>query len=359
MKQIICFSHSPWSSTPTRTQHLMARLKDGDILFFDPPALKGQPIKLTPRHVRPNITVYSLPPILAAEGTNRFLFHRNQRKIFSHIESIMTKHSFREPFLWITSPESVHLLDYLTFRGMIYDCDRYWNELPEAWEQEIASISDVVFAASQGLADRLSPYHKDVTLLPNAVNYQMFRGKSIDEPSEFSEVRYPLFGFMGTIRQDLDLTPITAAAKARPDWTFALVGRAEENSALAELSQLKNVKIIGEREAMDVPDYLGRFDACLELARKEDIESDVIPCRVYEYLATGKPIISMTRACRESSFSDVIYHARDELQFIQTCKKAISGDALWLPSRRQELAAAAAWPVRAVEIQSVIRGSGL
>ncbi|MBP1737108.1 MAG: putative glycosyltransferase family 1 [Oscillospiraceae bacterium] len=359
MKQIMCFSNLPWSSTPTRTQHLVARFKEAEILFFDPPAPRGQPVKTAPRRVRPNITVYSLPHMMSSEGKNRFLYHRNQRKLFSHIESILIRHNFREPLLWVTSPENVHLLDLLTFRGMIYDCDRYWDDLPEEWERDLTATADVIFAASPGLVKRLSAYNNHVTLIPNGVNYPMFRAKSLDIPSELEQIRYPLLGWVGTIHPDLDLTPVTAAAKTRTDWTFALVGQAGENSELAELSQLPNVKLLGPREAMSIPDYLGRFDACLDLSRAQDEDNDVIPCRIYEYLSTGKPIVSLTRACRESGFSDVIYHAEDASQFLSACKKAISGDALWLPLRRQELGSAAAWPIRTAEMLRTIRTAGL
>ena len=38
MKQILCLSSQPWSTIPTRTQHLMTRLKDAKILFLEPPS---------------------------------------------------------------------------------------------------------------------------------------------------------------------------------------------------------------------------------------------------------------------------------------------------------------------------------
>ena len=37
MRQILCLSAEPWRAVPTRTQHLMTRLKDAQVLFFEPP----------------------------------------------------------------------------------------------------------------------------------------------------------------------------------------------------------------------------------------------------------------------------------------------------------------------------------
>ncbi len=38
------------------------------------------------------------------------------------------------PLLWTTSPEHVHLLDRLDYDGLIYDCDREWDDASLAWE---------------------------------------------------------------------------------------------------------------------------------------------------------------------------------------------------------------------------------
>ena len=57
---------------------------------------------------------------------------------------------------------------------MVYDCDRDWFDLPPRWESDLALAADVVFAASPGLADHLSPCNDNIALLPNGVNFPMF-----------------------------------------------------------------------------------------------------------------------------------------------------------------------------------------
>ena len=41
MKQILCLAHAPWRARPDRTQQLLARLGDAQILFFEPAPRKG------------------------------------------------------------------------------------------------------------------------------------------------------------------------------------------------------------------------------------------------------------------------------------------------------------------------------
>ena len=157
MKQIVCLSNEPWSPSPGRTQQLVARLKDVQVLYFSPAeSWRDQRFRGKGRAVKPNITTYTLPPLLLpVDERYGELFQLGQRKLARYIAGKMVKHRFRAPLLWTTCPEQVHLLDRLDYDGLVYDCDREWDDLPPAWEGVLSSTADVVFAASQGLADLL------------------------------------------------------------------------------------------------------------------------------------------------------------------------------------------------------------
>ena len=68
MKQLICLSYAPWSARPNRTEQLLTRLEDVQILFFEPPEPRGTPAREALR-VRPNILVYTLPAPLWGAGS--------------------------------------------------------------------------------------------------------------------------------------------------------------------------------------------------------------------------------------------------------------------------------------------------
>lgn len=82
----------------------------------------------------------------------------------------------------------------------------------------------MIFAASPGLVDRLSPCNSNIALLPNGVNYPMFARTGLDVPPELRDIRGPVLGWVGGLTPDLDLAPVEYAAGEHPDWTFVLVG---------------------------------------------------------------------------------------------------------------------------------------
>ena len=143
MKQIICLAGQPWSSSPGRTQQLLSRLRDTQVLYFSPAAgqLDRSYLKKG-KKVRPNITAYTLPPTwVPVEETYGRLFRPGQRKIGRFIRSVAARHRFREPLLWATDPRQVHLLDLLDYGGLVYDCDREWEDLPLDWEGCLAGAA--------------------------------------------------------------------------------------------------------------------------------------------------------------------------------------------------------------------------
>ena len=83
MKQILCLSNEPWSSSPGRTQQLISRLKDAHILYFSPsPRWSDRAFRSKGIKVRPNVTVYTLPPLLfQVEERYGRLFRMGQRKL--------------------------------------------------------------------------------------------------------------------------------------------------------------------------------------------------------------------------------------------------------------------------------------
>lgn len=356
MKQLICISHTPWNHSPTRTQQLLTRLKEVNILFFELPEEKSK--QEQGRKVRPNISVYTLPVATAKNLNSRFLSSFALARAHRFISKTLQKHRFHEPTIWLNSPHFFSLPAKLPHRGLIYDCGREWDELPLDWESELALRSDVVFAASADLAQRLAPCCDNIAIIPNGVNYPMFSRGSTDTPPALTGLHEPLFVRVGSVTNDLDLEPMLHAASARPEWTFLLVGSVSE-SVRQSLSGFRNIIFTGRVPMVEIPDFLYRCNVQFDLLSRHSAGSDILPAHLYEYLAVGKPIAMMIVPEQIEPFPDVAYTASNPAAFLRICEKALAEDPTWLHERRQAYAREAQWSQRAAEIQQILETAAL
>ncbi len=359
MKQLICLSQEAWSDSPGRTQQLITRVKPPEILYFSPAqsrhdaAFRGKG-----RKVKPNITVYTLPPLLfpLEERLGR-LFHLDQNRLSRFIGEKMAQHRFQSPLLWTTHPAQVHLLDRLDYHGLVYDCQQEWTDVPPQWEGALAAASDVVFAASAPLAERLSPCSGNIVLLPNGAAYPLFAKAARSERPDPN--RRPVLAWVGTIHSDLDLSPLVYAARSMPQWDFLLLGRRERNPYLRRLARLPNVKLLGRVPQMELPDYLSRCQVLLNFLRLDDEDGDAIPMRLYEYLSTGLPIVSMVWPDQVEPFPDVVYSAHTAEEFLTLCAHAMEEDPSFVRARRQSHGQAASWANRGEAVSRILTTAGL
>lgn len=359
MKQLVCLSHTPWLASPTRTQQLITRLRDVNVLFFEPPADRGSGSHKQPgRMVRPNIMVYTLPPRLDERLDTRFLQRRTLARTVRFLNKILQKYHFRAPALWLTSPEQVFLTEAIAHEGLIYDCGQEWDELPLDWESLLAAHADVVFAASPGLVRRLSPCCDNIALIPNGVNYLMFARPDLAPPPLLSERTGPVLGRIGSITSDLELEPLLFAASQRPDWTFLLLGQVAKGPKKL-LSRCPNILMPGQVPMVDVPDWLSGCQVCFDLLSRSDKGSDILPARLYEYLAVGRPVVLMLIPDQVEPFPDVVYTATSPTSFLRRCESALQEDPNWVRGRRQTYAADAQWAHRAEEIQRILETAAL
>lgn len=360
MRQIVCLSGEPWSNIPSRTQQLMSRMKDANVLFFEPPASRGDRRWKEPgRKLRPDLIAFTLPPETASPIAPAFFTRYELRRAAKLIQEKLDYHRFREPLLWCSDPAGARFLEDIPHRGVVYDCFRDWSSLTETWEGDLASAADVVFAASPLLARRMGTWNPNVTLLPYGCNYPMFAQDGLPRPSILRNVTAPVFGHFGTLWPDLDLSPLLELAQARPDCALLLVGRDAGNRALPRLLEFPNVRHVGQVETVDLPDYLCHFDVCLHLLRRGSGEGDVISARVFEALSAGRPIVAMLREEQVEHFPEVIYGAHTNAEFVRLCSHALGERGTYARDRRRAYGEANSWAVRARDVNSILESIGL
>ncbi len=351
MNQLVCLSYSPWEAIPTRTQHLLTRLKNTNILFFEPAA---SPREKSGRKVRPNITVYALPAVILQ---NSGLFRLNLRRQCRLIESKLSRHQFRSPLLWVTSPEYVHHISRLPHSGLVYDCDRDWSQLPIQWESELALDADVIFAASPWLAEHLSPCSGNIVRLPNGGSHALFSRTDLEKPSLLSALPGPVICHMGALDGNLNIFPLLYAADAHPEWTILLL--CDTPATHPALRTRPNIRCVSNLSLVEMPDYLTHSQVCVTLLRQSEFADDVIPAQLYDYFSTGLPIVSMIEPEQVEEYPDVIYSAHSPEEFTLLCEHALTEAPAWVAPRRRNYGATASWSERAAQVSRILSAAGL
>jgi glycosyltransferase involved in cell wall biosynthesis len=111
------------------------------------------------------------------------------------------------------------------------------------------------------------------------------------DPADQSEIGRPRIGFFGVIDERLDRELIDAAAAARPDWQFVMVGPVVKIDP-RELPRRANIHYLGAKSYEELPAYIAGWDAAvLPFARNESTRF-ISPTKTPEYLAAGRPVVS-------------------------------------------------------------------
>lgn len=372
-KQVICLSTTPWHAHPTRKQQVMSRLSDCEILYFDPPITVIAPLKdksMKPRmtewkqggeRVAENITRYSLPPVLPFYNKYRFFNRRNGKKVAKFVAEIAKKHGFENPVLWVYHPSNVDSVDRIPHSALVYDCVDRHSQYPglinpalvDGMEAELASKCSAVFATAKGLYDTLSKSCEHTWMIPNGGNYDLFSkadGK-LEVPADIADIKTPILGFVGALQQCIDRELAAEVARRRPDWTLVFIGAPLAGVDVSMLEALPNVRMLGRREHETLPAYISRFDVCLNLFDAGGLAKDVSPLKFYEYLATGKPVVTTPMPLQVRDFADAVYIADGADEFIAACERAMAEHDRAMTERRMEYGRTCSWDGRVAEIR--------
>ena len=384
---IVCLSTTNYHPLPTRKQNVMSRLRNAEVLYFDPPVSVIAPLTAKKasaylsKYKRPgekvegheNITVYALPPVLPFFNKFRWVNRLNQKRQAAFVRRKMCEHGFgEETVLWCYSPSSCDIAAHVPHRALVYDCvDRhsaYKGHIDpvvvDRMERDLAGVADQVFATAVGLAKTLEKVNPTTKMIPNGAAYEIFSRVQTEKgslpcPEDMKSLKHPVFGFVGMLQECIDYALIEKLAKDRPDATVFLIGRTLPGVDLSHLRQYPNIVFHGLVPQPELPAYLAQMDVCLNVFRAGALSRDVSPLKFYEYLATGKPVVSTREPLQVEDFADVVYIAHDADEFIAMCDAAATENDPEKVAKRLAYGAQCSWSERVRQIEAVLYGKGV
>lgn len=203
----------------------------------------------------------------------------------------------RETVLWLRfpTPELVPLVSARPWKAVVYEAvddhahgpgmaDRLRAAFRAA-EERVLARADVVFAWSEPIRARLAALHPNVRLATAAVDVERLAPVAEQPGPERTAV------FAGALGFRFDETLAAEVARRLPDWTFLLAGPVDP-AAKRTLGGLANVVLPGPYATGELPGLLGRGRVALVPYRRNAFADTLVPVKLFEYLAAGRPVVS-------------------------------------------------------------------
>jgi len=139
-----------------------------------------------------------------------------------------------------------------------------------------------------------------VNVITNAVDTDLFDvgpSRELIRASLNLRDRFVL-SYVGTIGLAHGLETLLTAArnlkKALPQVLFLIIGEGADKERLRNLAtewKLDNVQFLDQRPREEIPKILAACDACLVMLRRSELFKTVLPSKMFEILAAGRPVI--------------------------------------------------------------------
>lgn len=370
--KVLYVSFVDWFWIKQRPQHITEGLvRDGiDVDFFSP--INWRASQATPHsetddtskmqfavndHLR--VTRRKLLPLgrfTVMQRLNTWRMKRALRPFFAdnHYDAIILTHPSQQPFI----PD-----DQLS--KVVYDCmDDYVHFTNNAttkrdWQTSEATIIAHAFAtvvSSDYLGEQLrARYGNQIqyTVVNNGVEFKQF-GDPQPAPEKAAATSIPqVVTYVGTISSWFDMRLIQRAAEHFPQVAFDLFGPVE---APHDEVTAPNVTFHGSIPYATVAQRLADSGVLVMPFHLNEIVRAVNPVKLYEYLASGRPVIAR-RYGETEKFSEVVDLYDTSEEFLALIADALTPAAQTPAMRAKRIAFAAAndWQDRADRIAAIVR----
>jgi glycosyltransferase involved in cell wall biosynthesis len=337
-RNILILSTDDWDRPLwTNKQQIASRLSsDFNIIYVESLATIGRrQRKIGIGSVRAEaggVTVYR-PPSTLPFGQKIWTINRlNIAFIAPGVRRLLEERKFVDPILWCYMPNGQPFLPRLPHVLSCYDCVDEFSAFPGAWagatqrmERRLLKSVDVVFTTARSLYESKSPHNPRTHFVSNSADFDLFhQAATAVPPPEVAALPKPVIGFVGGINYKIDADFMARLFRLRPGWSFVFVG---PDFGMFEkcLAGHANAHFWGKRDAAELPAIMSGFDVCMIPYVINRYTDGVLPLKFFEYLATGKPVIT-TPMSELKRFQPLIDIAATPEEFAAAVERRLAAD---------------------------------
>jgi len=363
---ILCFSIIDWEFRYQRPQQIMSQFAArGHRVFyistsrFLPPDAAA---RVSVSNIKENLFEVRLAVDRAPDLYGEVVEGQNREALLASLDELRRTFHINDAigYVMIASWGGVALeAKRLWNWRVIYDCMDEWENFPGIkrhlldMEARLVGHCDLLVVTSQRLFEKWRKYDRPMVLARNAVDWDFYDDRY--RPNMLlAEIKHPVIGYYGAIAEWFDVELVAEAARQRPDYTFVLLGGVFDVN-VSELTRLANVRLLGQQPYETMPQYLYHFDVCIIPFKLNPITEATDPVKVYEYLSSGKPVVSIALP-EVKPLADYLYVANGKDDFVLQIDKALAEDDQEIGGRRRAFAKRNTWTERYERIREGLVG---
>ncbi len=352
-----------WNSNPHSRYHIAKEFtKISKVLWVNsigtrfPSIKKKKGISLIIRKIKsyliyyrtPEPNLYVLSPLTIPVFYGSFVKRINAELLWLQIKIVGTILGLKNPSYFISSPSfgiiATKISKYfcIYYYSDLYTSDREikYKEEMEMLDRKLYKISKLVYCCSEKICNTIGGNGKVPRYLPHSVDVDHFRN-NIVAPAILSKLKTPIIGFYGSMTDASNWEIIDYITSKRPSFNFVFIGK--KYLALPEIEKRPNVLFIDKIPYKDVPSYGACFDVAIMFWLLRDWILHSSPLKLLEYIALGKPVVSVDIPEVRKAFGDVVLIAKDKYSFLEKIDEALCIDKTELIKKYKKILENHSW----------------
>jgi glycosyltransferase involved in cell wall biosynthesis len=243
------------------------------------------------------------------------------------------------------------------------DYNNWYTKRAVKAEKTIISESGLIISSSKLIYEKLKLSGIKAHYLQNSADYGHFSRSAqleLEIPNDIKDIPGPKLGFIGFINHLIDFELLAKLASEFPNASVILIGGEQVETGIANdiwyqrTKSARNIHYLGYKNYRLLPAYLKAFNICLMPFRLNDWMMHSAPNKTYQYLASGKPIVS-TDFTEIRQYYNLVYIAKSHPEFVEEVKKALMEKNSELTYARQKAAQENSTEKRAEKVMKLLR----
>lgn len=367
--KVVWFSEIKWTYLKTRKQQIIENFPpDWEVLFIESFVL-GKNNQFQP--VRDGRVTYATVPFFKA--TPYPLINKLQvlwpfRTVIEWIASLWVlwlcrKTGFDAPERVIATSNIYYadIIRRMKKKAVIYDCNDYplgfttKLSFATSYYKKTLAITNSVVTVSMDIARKIKEDgRRSVSLVGNGVDYSLF-SKQQPKPSEYEGLTEPIIIYAGAISDWFDTDLLFKLCEAIPASRCFMIGpilSKRVQDTLQSSACPQNITWLGPKKHHELPAYVAHAAACIIPFLKNELTRGLNPNKMYEYLASGKSVVTLDFSEEIIALKEVVHVATSHEEFIKYVQVSFSESMD--TSKRQSVAFENSWQKKSEAFTEII-----